>query len=138
LPDLKLVTQPSAQLPAAFAIFSSFASCAAGDIGDAGGVAVVGDVREDTLLLATARGFGFCGLATCLGASTTTLGSVVAPPGGVAVCDIAVPLIRPHSSSTIDKTATAGPATNRNDAFMAIFSLIPRTAKSRVDTVRTS
>jgi hypothetical protein len=34
--------------------------------------------------------------------STTTLGSeVVAPPEGVAVCDIAVPL-GPHSSSAID------------------------------------
>jgi hypothetical protein len=94
---------------------------AAGDIGDAGGVAVVGDVPEDTLPLATARGFGLCGLATCLGASTTTLGSVVAPPEGATVCDMAV-LLGPHSSSAIDKTATAGPATKWNDAFMAIFS----------------
>jgi hypothetical protein len=121
LPDLKLVTQPSTQLPAAFAIFSSLASCAAGDIGDADGIGTVDDVRAGTVLPATTRCFGLCGLVTCLGASTTTLGSeVVAPPEGVAVCDMAMPL-RPHSSS-IDKTATARPAAKWNDAFMAIFS----------------
>lgn len=113
-PDLKLVTQPPTQLPVALA---SFASCAVGDIGDADGVGVFGDVRGDTVLRATARCFGFCGF----GASTTTLGSeVVAPPEGVAVCDIAVPL-RPHSSSATDKTAAARPATKRNEAFMVIF-----------------
>ena len=109
LPDLKLVTQPPTQLPVAFA---SFASCAAGDIGDADGVGVVGDVRADTVLRATTRCFGFCGRATCFGASTRMLGSeVVAPPEGVAVCDIAVP-IGPHSISAIDKTAACdtGPA----------------------------
>jgi len=74
-------------------VLASFASYAAGDIGDADGVGVVGDVRGDTVLRATARCFGFCGMATCFDASTTTLGSeVVAPPEGVAVCDIAVPL----------------------------------------------
>ena len=50
------------------------------------------DVRTDSALRATARGPGFCGLASCFGASTTTLGSeVVALPEGVAVCAIAVP-----------------------------------------------
>src|SRR3981189_3631741 len=77
-PVLKLVTQPPTQLPVAFA---SFASCAAGDIGDADGVGMVGDVRGDTVLRVTARCFG---LATCFGASTTTLGSeVAAPPEGL-------------------------------------------------------
>jgi hypothetical protein len=103
--------------------FGSFASSrSAGDIGDADGVGVVGDVRGDTVLRATARCSGFCGLATCFGASTTTLGSeVVAPPEGVAVCDIAVPL-RPHSSSAIDKIATARLATKSNEAFIAASS----------------
>ena len=73
------------------------------------------DVRGDSALRATARGSGFCGLATCFGASTTTLGSeVVAPPEGVAVCAIAVPL-RPHSG------ATAKLATKKSEEnFMAI------------------
>ena len=73
------------------------------------------DVRRDSVLRATARGSGFCGLATCFGASTTTLGSeVVAPPEGVAVCAIAVPL-RPHSG------ATAKLATKKSEEnFMAI------------------
>ena len=73
------------------------------------------DVRGDSALRATARGSGFCGLATCFGASTTTLGSaVVAPPDCVAVCAIAVPL-RPHSG------ATARLATKKSDEnFTAI------------------
>ncbi len=109
-PDLKLVTQPPTQLPVAFA---SFASCAAGDIGDADGVGVVDDVRGDRVLRATAR---------CFGASTRTLGSeVVAPPEGVAVCDIAVPL-RPHSSSAIDKIATARLATKSDENLIAMSS----------------
>jgi hypothetical protein len=58
-------------------------------------LAVAIDVRGGTVLPATARCFGFCGVATCFGAPTTTLGSEVVPPEGVAVCDIAVPL-RPH------------------------------------------
>jgi hypothetical protein len=115
-PDLKLVTQPPAQLPVAFA---SFASCAAGDIGDADGVGVVGDVRGG-MPRSTARCFGFCGVATCFGASTTTLGSeVVAPPEGVAVCDIAAPL-RPHRSSAIDKIATARLATKSDESLIAM------------------
>jgi hypothetical protein len=111
-PDLKLDAQPPAQLPVM--AFGSFASSrSAGDIGDADGVGVVDDVRGDTVLRATAR---------CVGASTTTLGSeVVAPPEGVAVCDIAVPL-RPHRSSAIDKRATATPATKSNEAFIAASS----------------
>jgi hypothetical protein len=113
--DLKFVTQPPTQLPVAFA------SCAAGDIGDADGVGVVGDVRGDTVLRATARCFGFCGMATCFGASTTTLGSeIVAPPEGVAVCDIAVPL-RPHRSSAIDTIATARLATKSDESLMYYF-----------------
>jgi hypothetical protein len=117
LPDRKLVTQPSAQLPAAFAIFSSLASCAAGDSGEADGGAAVGDVREDKVLPAAICCFGFCGLAACFGASTTTLGSEMAPPEGVAVCDMAGPF-RPHSSSV--KTAADAPAI-KNEAFMAIL-----------------
>jgi hypothetical protein len=102
-------------------VLASFASYAAGDIGDADGVGVVGDVRGDTVLRATARCFGFCGMATCFDASTTTLGSeVVAPPEGVAVCDIAVPL-RPHRSSAIDKIATARLATKSDEGFMYYF-----------------
>jgi hypothetical protein len=52
------------------------------------------------VLRATARCFGFCGLAT--GASTRTLGSEVVAPEGVAVCDI--------------------PATKSNEAFIAMSS----------------
>jgi hypothetical protein len=76
------------------------------------------DVRGDPLLRAAARGPGFCGLATCFGASTTTLVSeVVAPPEGVAVCAIAVPL-GPHSG------ATARLATKKSgENFMAIPSM---------------
>jgi hypothetical protein len=111
--------------------FGSFASSrSAGDIGDADGVGVVDDARGDTVLRATARCFGFCGLATCFGASTRTLGSeVVAPPEGVAVCDIAVPL-RPHSSSAIDKIATARLATKSNENLIAMSSQIRGTANS--------
>jgi hypothetical protein len=113
-PDLKLVTQPPTQLPVTLA---SFASCAAGDIGDADGVGVVlGDVRGRTVLRATAR---------CFGASTTTLGSEVAAlPEGVAVCDFAVPL-RPHRSSAIDKIATAGLATKSDENLIALSSQMP-------------
>ena len=108
-PDLKLVWQPSTQLPV---VFASFASRAATDIGDADGVGVLGDVRGDTVLRATAR---------CFGASTRMLGSEGVAPEGLAVCDIAVPL-RPHRSSAIDKTATATPATKSNEALMAMSS----------------
>ena len=97
---LKLVTQPPTQLPVALASLASFADTDSG----ADGVWVDCDVREDTALRATARCFGLCGLATCFGASTTTLGSeLVAPPDeGIAVCDIAVPLrqhMRPATKS---------------------------------------
>ena len=73
------------------------------------------DVRGDPVLRVTACSPGFCGLATCFGASTTTLGcEVVAPPEGVAVCAIAVPP-RPHSG------ATARLATKKSDEnFTAI------------------
>ena len=73
------------------------------------------DVRGDPVLRAIARGPGFCGLATCFGASTTTLGSeVVAPPEVIPVCAVAVPL-GPHSG------ATARLATKKSDEnFMAI------------------
>ena len=135
LPDGKLVWQPPTQLPEALSSLRSFAntdSCAAD------GVGVVGDVAADTVLRtvlrATARCFGFCGLlATCFGASIRMLGrEVVAPPEGVAVCDIAVPL-RPHSSSAIDKIATARPARKSDDAFMAISFQILRTANAVPD-----
>jgi hypothetical protein len=105
LPDGKLVWQPPTQLPEALSSLASFAntdSCAAVN-------GVVGDVRRDATAVALglydlAICFALCGLATRFGASTVMLGSeeVVA----VAVCDIAVPL-RPHSSSAIDKIATA-------------------------------
>ena len=108
-PDLKLVWQPSTQLPV---VFASFASCAATDIGDVDGVGVLGDVRGDTVLRATAR---------CLGASTTMFGSEVVAPEGIAVCDIAVSL-RPHSSSAIDKIATAELATKSDENLTAVFS----------------
>jgi hypothetical protein len=114
LPDGKLVWQPPTQLPEALSSLRSFAntdSCAAD------GVGVVGDVPGDTVLRtvlrATARCFGFCGLATCFGAWIVMLGRVV-PPEGVSVCDIAVPL-RPHRSSVIDKIATAGLEMERDE-----------------------
>jgi hypothetical protein len=73
---------------------------------------VVGDVRRDTLLRATALRVG---LATCLGASTVMPGSEPAEP--VGVCDIAVPF-----SSPIDKIATAGLATKSDENLMAMSS----------------
>jgi hypothetical protein len=89
--------------------FGSFASSrSAGEVGDADRVEVLGDVSEDTVLRATARGFGFSGLTICFGASTTTPGSeAVAPNEGVAVCD---------------NKATARLAANSDEAFMAMSS----------------
>jgi hypothetical protein len=104
-----------------FAIFSSFA---VGDIADAGGVAVVGDVRADEVLRATARAFGLSALVTCFGASTTTLGSAaVPPPEGVAACDVTVPA-GPHSSA-IDRVATARLAAKSDENLMAMSSQMP-------------
>ena len=60
------------------------------------------DVLGGRVLWATARGPGFCGLATCFGAPTSTLGSEVTPPEVGSVCDIAVPLgphMRPATKS---------------------------------------
>jgi hypothetical protein len=100
---------------------ASFASCPVGDIGDADDVGVAGDVRGDTVW-ATVRGCGFCGLATCFGASTTTSGSMAAARlEVVAVCDIAVPL-RPHRSRAIDEIATVGLATNSDENLIAMSS----------------
>jgi hypothetical protein len=113
LPDGRLDTQPSTQLPVM--AFGSLASRCSGDSRDADGVGAVGDVREDTVLRATVCWIGLCGLATCFGASTMTSGSVVvAPPESVAVCDIAVPL----SSSGIDKAAAVGLATKSDENFI--------------------
>jgi hypothetical protein len=62
-----------------------------------------------------ATGLGLCGLATCFGASTVTVGSWEAEP--VVVCDTA----GPHSK-TVDKVATAEGATKLDDNLMAISS----------------
>jgi hypothetical protein len=107
LPDLKLVWQPPTQLPVI--AFGSFASSrSAGDIVAVEGVGVVGDVRLDPVLRATARCFGFSSLTTCFGASTTTPGSeVVVPNEGVAVCA---------------KKTTARLAGNSDEAIMAMSS----------------
>jgi hypothetical protein len=102
--------------------FGSFSSCAVGDIGEADGAGVVDEVRGDTVLRLTTCCFGFCGRATCFGASTRTLGSeVVAPPEGVAVFAIAVPLT-PHSSGAIDKIATVRLATKTDENLIALSS----------------
>ena len=69
-------------------------------------------VRRDTPVFA--HRFGACGLATCFGASTVTLGSWVAEP--VAVCDIAVPL-GPHNNA-VDRIATAEGAAKLDDNLM--------------------
>jgi hypothetical protein len=71
-------------------------------------------VRSDTVLWATGRGPGFCGLANCLGAPTTTLGSKVTPLEGGSVCDIAVPL-EPHTR----------PATKSDKNLIALSSQMP-------------
>ena len=52
-------------------------------------------LRPGSVPRAAIRGPGFCGLAVCFGAPTTTPGSEVTPRPGGSVCDIAVPL-RPH------------------------------------------
>src|SRR6476660_6655037 len=59
---------------------------------------------------------GRCGLATCLGGATVTLGSWVLEP--VAVCDIAVPL-GPHNNA-VDRIATAERATTLDDNLMTM------------------
>jgi len=46
---------------------------------------------------------------------------VVAPPEGVAACDIAVP-IGPHGSSAIDKMETARLATKSEESLIAMSS----------------
>lgn len=109
LPDGKLVTQPPAQLLVTLASLASLA-----DIDDVEGAAAVGDVRGDTVLRAIARGSRFCGLATCLGASTMMPGRVVAPPEGVAASE---PL-RPQSSSPIEEKATARLVTERDEILI--------------------
>lgn len=91
---------------------ASLASLA--DIDDVEGAAAVGDVRGDTVLRAIARGSRFCGLATCLGASTMMPGRVVAPPEGVAASE---PL-RPQSSSPIEEKATARLVTERDEILI--------------------
>src|ERR1700743_317966 len=114
-PVLKLVTQPSAQLPLMFAIFSSFA---VGDSDDADGVAAAAGVRTGAMLRATARGSGRAALVTCCGAATTTSGSAPVP-----VCDSAVPL-RPHSSAA-DKVAIPRLAAKSDENLMAMSSQMP-------------
>jgi hypothetical protein len=68
-PDLKLDTQPPMHSQA------------------------VEDARCDTALWlgATACWSGFCGLAPCFGASTTTLGSEVVLSASIVACDVPVP-----------------------------------------------
>jgi len=70
---LKLDWHPPAQL---LVSRWSLASFAASDIGAADTAAMVVDVRDPVLRLAT-RCAGLCGLAICLGASTVTPGSSV-------------------------------------------------------------
>jgi hypothetical protein len=82
-------------------------------MGAADGVGVAGDVRGDRVR-ATVSGFGFCGLATCFGASTVMLGSGAAELA--AVCDTAVPL-RPHNNA-VDRIATAEGSTKLDDNLM--------------------
>ena len=130
-PEGRLELQPSTQLPVM--AFGSFASCAVGD--DADSVGAVGDVRADTVLRETAC--CLCGLATCFGASTTTLGSeVVAPPEGVAACDIVVPL-RPHTTAKLatksDENLIAKssqmrgqPIPSRSAGYHALMRMEPR------------
>jgi hypothetical protein len=117
LPDLKLDWQPPTQLPVALASLASFADIESDAVD---GVRVATDVGPETALRATVRCSDFCGLATCFGASTTTLGSDVLAPAGVVVCDSAVP-IRPHGSE-IDEIATVRLAAKRNEAFMVLSS----------------
>ena len=84
------------------------------------------DVRRER---AAARFPGFCGLATCLGASTTTLGSeVVVPPEGVAVCAIAVPP-GPHNG------ATARPATKKGNKNFTVIPPMPYDGKCQPSTM---
>jgi hypothetical protein len=108
-------------------------------VGDGFGVVGVGGVPGDTVLRtvlrATARGFGFCGLATCFGAWIVMLGREVAP-GGVSVCDIAVPL-RPHSSSAIDRIATARLEMKRDENLIAVsFQMRGQPIPSHPGTLR--
>jgi hypothetical protein len=111
---LKLVAQPPLQLLATFSSAAIFANTEPG-AGD--GVRAVDDVRRDAPELAP--GLGLCGLATCFGASTETVGSWAEP---VAVCDTAGP-----DSRTVDKIATAEGATKLGDNFMTIPPFLLRT-----------
>lgn len=111
---LKLVAQPPTQLPVTLPSLASSA-----EIDDVEGAAAVGTVRGDTVLRPILRGCRCCGLADCLGASTTTAGSEgVAPSGVVAASE---PL-RPQSSSPIEQKATAGPVTEREEILITISS----------------
>ena len=64
---------------------------------------------------------GLCGLATCFGATTVTLGSVV---GELPVCDIAVPP-RPHSNA-VDRIATVEGAIRLDDSLIIRVALVRR------------
>jgi hypothetical protein len=71
-------------------------------------------IRRDAPLLAACP--GRCGLASCFGASTVTVGMVEEP---VAVCDTAVPL-----SNEVDKKATARGAIKPEDNLIIMSSRI--------------
>lgn len=101
LPVLKLVWQPSTQLPE---MLSSFASLVMTDVGAANvalsDVSVVGDDWRCTAPRATAGcRIGLLRLGVWLGASTVTLGSVVGElVAGVIACETVMPP-GPHVNS---------------------------------------
>lgn len=101
LPVLKLVWQPSTQLPE---IPSRLASFAMTDVGAANVVvsegSLVGDVRCGAVTRTVARCVGCLCLGVWLGASTVMLGSTPASPEDGAVAENAVPL-RPHVNSAM-------------------------------------
>lgn len=113
LPYLKLVTQPPTQLPVAAASLASFAET--DPVAGGACVVCVCAVRRDAVLRATGRCLG---TVARFGASTVTLGSEAAEPGGI--CDSAEPL-RLHSSS-IDTIARAGLATKSDENLIVTSS----------------
>ncbi|MBR1173374.1 hypothetical protein JQ617_05360 [Bradyrhizobium sp. KB893862 SZCCT0404] len=108
LPVLKLVWQPSTQLPE---MLSSFASLVTTDVGAASiavtDVSLVDDDRRGTAPWATAGcRVGLLRLCVWLGASTVTAGSVVRELlADVAACETAMPP-GPHVNSAMQEQAT--------------------------------
>jgi len=130
LPVLKLVWQPSTQLPE---MLSSFASLVMTDVGAASVVAtdvsVDGDDWRGTALLRATAGcwIRLLRLGVWLGASTVTAGSVVAElVADVVACEMAIPP-GPYVNSAMQEQARA----RRDKDLMTTSSQYDRAQSTR-------